>query len=65
MLDDIVVLSENDDLFENGVDELVIEAELEDEDDAEDELLGGGDERAELLDLFDGQWLEETIQLKE
>lgn len=53
MLDDVVALSENDELLENGVDELVIEAELDDEDDAEDEILGGVDEQAELLDLFD------------
>lgn len=53
MLDDVAALSENDDLLENGVDELVIEAELEDEEDAEDELLGGVDKQAELLDLFD------------
>lgn len=53
MLDDVVALSENDELLENGVDELVIEAELDDEDDAEDELLGGVDEQAELLDLYD------------
>ena len=53
MLDDVVALSENDELLENGVDELVIDAELDDEDDAEDELLGGVDEQAELLDLFD------------
>lgn len=53
MLDDIVALSENDDLLENGVDELVIEAELEDEEDAEDEILSGVDEQGELLDLFD------------
>lgn len=53
MLDDVVALSENDELLENGVDELVIEAELDDEDDAEDEILGGVDEQAELLDLYD------------
>ena len=53
MLDDVVALSENDELLENGVDELVIEAELDDEDDAEDEILGGVDEQVELLDLFD------------
>ena len=53
MLDDVVALSENDELLENGVDELVIEAELDDEDDAEDELLGGVDEQAEPLDLYD------------
>lgn len=53
MLDDVVALSESDELLENGVDELVIEAEMEDEDDAEDELLGGVDEQAELLDLLD------------
>jgi hypothetical protein len=53
MLDDVVALSENDELLENGVDELVIEAELDDEDEAEDDLLGGVDEQAELLDLYD------------
>lgn len=53
MLDDIVALSENDSLLEYGPDEVVIEAELEEEDEAEDELLSGVDEQAELLDLFD------------
>ena len=51
MLDDVVALSESDELLEYGVDELVIEAELDEEADAEDELLGGFDEQAEPLDL--------------
>ena len=51
MLDDVAALSESDELLEYGVDELVIEAELDEETDAEDELLGGFDEQAEPLDL--------------
>lgn len=51
MLDDVAALSESDELLEYGVDELVIEAELDEEADAEDELLGGFDEQAEPLDL--------------
>ena len=51
MLDDVAALSESDELLEYGVDELVIEAELDEEADAEDELLGGFDEQAESLDL--------------
>lgn len=53
MLDDVIALSENDELLVNGADEVVIEAELEVEDDAEDDILGGVDEQAELLDMFD------------
>ena len=51
MLDDVAALSESDELLKYGVDELVIEAELDEEADAEDELLGGFDEQAEPLDL--------------
>lgn len=51
MLDDVATLSESDELLKYGVDELVIEAELDEEADAEDELLGGFDEQAEPLDL--------------
>lgn len=51
MLDDVAALSESDELLEYGVDELLIEAELDEEADAEDELLGGFDEQAEPLDL--------------
>ena len=50
MLDDVIALSENDELLVNGADEVVIEAELDVEDDAEDDILG---EQAELLDMFD------------
>ena len=53
MLDDVAALSESDELLEYGVDELVIEAELDEEADAEDDILGGVDEQAELLDMFD------------